>query len=130
MTEALSPTEQSPFESRQTARLDGIPEFYKTKHERMACELALKMDDAEAIFRAYDYLWYLRLQSGRDKWFDGKRSRETIFLVNRAYGSTFPVSLPVGEGRTVGFTDWTHALGAAAISRPGPRPVSTESASR
>jgi hypothetical protein len=82
-----------------------------------------------AIFRAYDYLWYLRLQTGRDKWFDGKRSRETIVLVNRAYGSTFPVSLPAGEGRTVGFTDWTHALGAAAISRPGPRPVSTESAS-
>jgi hypothetical protein len=83
-----------------------------------------------ALFRAYDYLWYLRQQTGRDAWFDGTRSRDTIVLVNRAYGSSFPVSLPVGAGRTVGFTDWTHVLGAAAISRRGSRPVSTESASR
>lgn len=50
-----TPAEQSPSEARQGARIAGIPDFYKTKHERMACELALKMEDAEAIFRAYDY---------------------------------------------------------------------------
>jgi hypothetical protein len=55
MTDFPLPAEQSPSELRQESRLAGIPEFYKTKHERMACELALRMEDAEAIFRAYDY---------------------------------------------------------------------------
>lgn len=83
-----------------------------------------------AIFRACDYLWYLRQQTGRGAWFDGTRSRDTIVLVNRAYGSSFPVSLPVGAGRTIGFTDWTHVLGAAAISRPASRTLQPESSSR
>jgi hypothetical protein len=51
----LIPADQSPSETRQTARLDGIPDLYRQKHERLAIELALNMDDAEAIFRAYDY---------------------------------------------------------------------------
>jgi hypothetical protein len=29
--------------------------------------------------------------------------------VNRRYGTNFPVQLPTGQGRTVGFTDWTHS---------------------
>lgn len=31
------------------------------------------------------------------------------YLVNRAYGSSFPTSLPSRPGKGMGFTDWTHA---------------------
>ena len=29
--------------------------------------------------------------------------------MNVAYGAHFQVDLPAGAGRTVGYTDWTHA---------------------
>ena len=50
-------------------------------------------------------------------WFDGDRSNECVFLVNRAYGTRFPCVLPVGGGRTFGYSDWTHAPGGAALRR-------------
>jgi hypothetical protein len=34
--------------------------------------------------------------------------------VNVAYGVHFSVDLPAGGGRTVGYTDWTHATWDAA----------------
>jgi hypothetical protein len=71
----------------------------------------------DAIRRALDYLWFLRQTSGNEDWFDGERSNECIFLVNRAYGTRFPCSLPVGGGRTFGYSDWTHAPGGAALRR-------------
>ena len=67
-----------------------------------------------AIYRAYDYLWSLRERTGKNKWFNGDRAAETVYLVNRVYSSTFPVSQPVGGGRTIGFTDWTHAVSGGA----------------
>ena len=72
-----------------------------------------------AILRAYEYLWYVWTTTGKEKWFDGERSAETVFLVNRVYGTQFPVSSPTGEGRTVGFTDWTHQPKGASVG-PGP----------
>jgi hypothetical protein len=72
---------------------------------------------ADAIRRAFEYLWFLRQTSGNEDWFDGDRSNECIFLVNRAYGTRFPCSLPVGGGRTFGYSDWTHAPGGAALRR-------------
>ena len=51
----LIPFEQSPIDSRQDRRMEAIPDFYKTKHERLAVELALGLDDAEATFAAYGY---------------------------------------------------------------------------
>lgn len=73
----------------------------------------------DAIRRAFDYLWLLRQTSGNVDWFDGDRSNECVFLVNRAYATTFPCSLPVGEGRTFGFSDWTHEPEGAALRRGG-----------
>jgi hypothetical protein len=70
-----------------------------------------------AIRRALAYLWFLRQTTGNVDWFDGSRSNECIYLVNRAYGTNFICSLPVGNGRTFGFTDWTHAPGGAALQR-------------
>jgi hypothetical protein len=72
----------------------------------------------EAIRRAQDYLWFLRQTTGNPDWFDGLRSNECVYLVNRAYGTKFPCSLPVAGGRTFGFSDWTHAPGGAALGRP------------
>ncbi len=62
-----------------------------------------------AIRRAFEYLLYVKAKTGNAAWFDGKRAKPSIFLANRAYGTSFPLVLPVGEGRTVGYTDWTHA---------------------
>jgi len=72
----------------------------------------------EAIRRANDYLWFLRQTTGNPDWFDGQRSNECVYLVNRAYGTRFPCSLPVAGGRTFGFSDWTHAPGGAALRPP------------
>ena len=68
-----------------------------------------------AIRRALDYLWFLRQTTGNADWFDGSRSNECVYLVNRAYGTRFPCSRPVAGGRTIGFSDWTHARGGAAL---------------
>jgi hypothetical protein len=75
----------------------------------------------EAIRRAVDYLWFLRQATGNADWFDGTRSNECVYLVNRAYATAFPCSLPVAGGRTIGFSDWTHASGGAALRGAGSR---------
>lgn len=49
------PAEQSPSETRQSSRMAEIPELYRQKHERLAVELALGMDNAGAIFATYGY---------------------------------------------------------------------------
>jgi hypothetical protein len=41
--------------TRQEERLAGVPEIYKTKHERLACELALRMEEPAVVFQAYGY---------------------------------------------------------------------------
>lgn len=45
----------SPSSLRQAARLEDVPELYRKKHERLAVELALSVDDAETIFANYGY---------------------------------------------------------------------------
>lgn len=40
---------------RQAERLANVPEVYKTTHERLACELAMGMEEPEAIFQQYGY---------------------------------------------------------------------------
>ena len=41
--------------SRQDARIAALPALYKTQHERLACELALKLDDSAVIFQRHGY---------------------------------------------------------------------------
>jgi hypothetical protein len=81
----------------------------------------------EAIRRALDYLWFLRQRTGNADWFDGERSNECVYLVNRAYGTNFPCSGPVAGGRTFGFSDWTHAPGGAELRRTARKQASAES---
>jgi hypothetical protein len=65
----------------------------------------------QAVLRAANYLWMLRSQTGDSRWFDGDRSAEVVFVINKVYGKSFPVKSGVGGGRTVGYTDWTFANG-------------------
>jgi hypothetical protein len=67
-----------------------------------------------AVLRAVRYLRDLELSTGSGTWFRERRSNEIIQLVNVAYGVHFSVDLPAGGGRTVGYTDWTHATWDAA----------------
>jgi hypothetical protein len=62
-----------------------------------------------AVLRAVRYLWNLKRSTMSGRWFQERRSNEILQLVNVAYGTRFPVELPTGAGRTVGYTDWTHA---------------------
>jgi hypothetical protein len=61
-----------------------------------------------AVLRTHEYLWFLRQETGERRWFDGIRAREVVQLVNVVYGTSFPVNEVVGQGRTMGYTDWTH----------------------
>lgn len=65
----------------------------------------------QAVLRTHDYLWEVRTGTGNAAWFDGSRANEIVHLVNVAYGKAFLVNGSTGIGRTVGFTDWTHATG-------------------
>ena len=67
-----------------------------------------------AVLRAVRYLRDLELSTGSGTWFRERRCNEIIQLVNVAYGVHFSVDLPAGGGRTVGYTDWTHATWDAA----------------
>lgn len=45
----------SPLDERQHDRMELVPAIYKTTHERLAVELALKMDEPDDIFARYGY---------------------------------------------------------------------------
>ena len=62
-----------------------------------------------AVLRAVRFLWDLRVATRRRNWFPDRRSSEIVQLVNVVYGTRFPVQRPVAGGRTVGYTDWSHA---------------------
>lgn len=56
--DALTAPEQSLSETaltRQAERLRAAPALYQTKHERLAYELALRMEPAEEVFQRYGY---------------------------------------------------------------------------
>jgi hypothetical protein len=61
-----------------------------------------------AINRSLDFLWDVRQRTGDARWFDGSRGNDVIQLVNHAYGENHLFVGPAGNGRTVGWTDWTH----------------------
>ncbi len=62
----------------------------------------------QALRRAAAYLMGLRNRTGESEWYDASRAPEIKHLLNRVYGLGYPVAYPVGGGRTVGFTDFTH----------------------
>lgn len=55
----------------------------------------------QAILRAFNFLYELGWPAeGDDVW--------QVWLINRVYGTEFPVSGPTQPGKNVGWTDWTH----------------------
>jgi hypothetical protein len=64
-----------------------------------------------AVLRTHEYLSWLRNRTGDTRWFDGVRASEIVHLVNVAYGVRFPINRTTGQGRTVGYTGWTHPAG-------------------
>ncbi|HEX2766287.1 MAG TPA: S-layer homology domain-containing protein [Candidatus Limnocylindria bacterium] len=62
----------------------------------------------QALKRAAIYLMGLRRSTGESEWYDAERAAEIKHVLNRVYGLPYPVEYPVGAGRTVGFTDYTH----------------------
>jgi hypothetical protein len=55
MSDELPDPSESPAALRQAARLEDVPAIYRKTYERLAVELALDVDDAEAIFARYNY---------------------------------------------------------------------------
>jgi hypothetical protein len=62
-----------------------------------------------AVLRTHEYMWHLRTATGNTDWFDEKRGSDVIPLVNHFYGTSFPTVQPVVMGKTIGYSDWTHA---------------------
>jgi hypothetical protein len=55
-----------------------------------------------ALLRAVQFLYDIGWSAqGDDEW--------QIWLINRAYGTSFPTALPAHVGKNMGWTDWTHA---------------------
>lgn len=53
--EPVAETVASRADQHQAERMASVPALYKTKHEQLACELALGMDDPEVVFARYGY---------------------------------------------------------------------------
>lgn len=55
----------------------------------------------QALLRAVQFLYGLGWEpEGDDRW--------QVWLVNHAYGTSFPTESPVSPGKNIGWTDWTH----------------------
>ncbi len=62
-----------------------------------------------ALSRAVRFLMDLDRQVGG--WGPANDDEFVIPLVNARYGTKYPVATPVGLGKNIGFTDWTHGSG-------------------
>ena len=70
----------------------------------------------QAVLRTHEYLCYLKNNTTTD-WWEPSRAAEVKHLVKLVYGfDTCSVAYPVGRGRTVGYTDWTHPLASSPVT--------------
>jgi hypothetical protein len=60
----------------------------------------------QALRRMVQYLYELDRQFGG--WWATGDDTWSPWLVNRAYGTTFPAATPTRPGKSMGYTDWTH----------------------
>jgi hypothetical protein len=55
----------------------------------------------QALLRAVKFLYRINWPAeGDDRW--------QVWLINDAYGTSYPVSLPTSPGKNMAWTDWTH----------------------
>lgn len=59
-----------------------------------------------ALLRAVEFL--IRIDADFGGWYAEGDDEWQPWLVNHAYGTTFPTALPAREGKNMGWTDWTH----------------------
>lgn len=79
----------------------------------------------QAVLRTHEYLCYLKNNTTTD-WWEPSRAAEVKHLVKVVYGfDTCDVAYPVGGGRTVGYTDWTHPLGSSPVTPSAVTPSRT-----
>lgn len=79
----------------------------------------------KAVLRSMEYMCYLKKNTSTD-WWESSRAAEIKHLVKLVYGyndSQCGISYPVGGGRTVGFTDWTHPIGSYPVTQIPPTAV-------
>ncbi len=69
-----------------------------------------------AVKRTFDYLWFVKENTGKSEWFDGKRGDEATQIVNKFYGLNYPTEQSIGAGRTFGFTGYTHPTKESILS--------------
>jgi len=62
--------------------------------------------EEDAPKRAVQYLRDLDLDCGG--WYGDNDDESTPWLVNFAYGTSFPTESPTGPGKIIGWADWTH----------------------
>ncbi len=62
-----------------------------------------------ALFRAVRFLYDLGRRYPGAGWWASGDDEWNVWLVNRAYGTSFPTESPAGAGKNMGWTDWTHA---------------------
>ena len=60
-----------------------------------------------ALLRAVHFLYELDRRYGG--WWAEGDDEWNVWVVNHAYGTTFPATSPAGAGKNMGWTDWTHA---------------------
>jgi hypothetical protein len=74
----------------------------------------------QAVFRAVEYLCYLKNNTSTDWWQPG-HAPAIKHLALAAYGNNLAgcgISYPVGDGMIIGYTDWTHPVGVAVTPVP------------
>ncbi len=65
-----------------------------------------------AILRAVEWLYNTNFNDGRNYPAEGD-DRWLVWVINKRYGTNYPVASPVTPGKMIGWTDWTHSIGNA-----------------
>ena len=61
----------------------------------------------QALRRAVQFLADLDAREGG--WWVSNDDEYVPWMINKAYGTSFPTSADIGEGKNMGFTNWTHS---------------------
>ena len=62
----------------------------------------------QALKRSVQFLYNLSIRYPSDGWWASGDDEGTPWLVNRAYGASFPTVVPAHRGKIMAWADWTH----------------------
>lgn len=72
-----------------------------------------------AILRAVKWLYTTTFDDGKNYPAESD-DRWQIWIINKRYGTNYPLESPVTPGKMVGWTDWTHSIADDVVSPPQP----------